>query len=117
MRKIIALLLLFFVVSSCNTNEVYNKNVKDFPANRWLKNSQHAFVFDIEDNFEVDSVTVVYLIGRNDFGINFGFDTVFAVKNGDDYIASVPFSKYDTEASSKYNNGASFNVGASFNLD
>lgn len=68
MRKIIALLLLFFVVSSCNTNEVYNKNIKDFPANRWLKNSQHAFVFDIEDE------NVLYDF---QFNLTYGYDYQF----------------------------------------
>lgn len=56
-------------------------------------------------------------LGLKNFGGHIGARYFFTNGFGVFTEFSVPFAPYDTEASSKYNNGSSFNIGASFNLD
>jgi outer membrane protein G len=56
-------------------------------------------------------------LGLKNFGGHIGARYFFTNGFGVFTEFSVPFSKYDTEASSKYNNGSSFNICASFYLD
>lgn len=56
-------------------------------------------------------------LGLKNFGGHLGARYFFTKGFGVFTEFSVPLAKYDTKASSKYNNGPAFNVGASFNLD
>ena len=56
-------------------------------------------------------------IGLKNFGGHLGARYFFSNGFGIFTEFSVPFAKYDTDAMSKYNNGSTFNIGASFNLD
>lgn len=56
-------------------------------------------------------------LGLKNFGGHLGARYFFSDGFGVFTEFSVPFAKYDSEATSKYNNGSSFNIGASFNLD
>ncbi|WP_310559417.1 DUF6646 family protein [Flavobacterium sp.] len=56
-------------------------------------------------------------LGLKNFGGHLGARYFFTTGFGVFTEFSVPFAKYDSEAISKYNNGSSFNIGASFNLD
>ncbi|MDD5149405.1 MAG: hypothetical protein PHC28_02850 [Flavobacterium sp.] len=56
-------------------------------------------------------------LGLKNFGGHLGARYFFSDGFGVFSEFSVPFAKYDSEAVSKYNNGATFNIGASFNLD
>ena len=56
-------------------------------------------------------------LGLKNFGGHLGARYFFTQGFGVFTEFSVPFAKYDSEAVSKYNNGSSFNIGASFNLD
>ncbi|NDP25821.1 MAG: hypothetical protein GZ087_00095 [Flavobacterium sp.] len=56
-------------------------------------------------------------IGLKNFGGHIGARYFFTDGFGVFTEFSAPFAKYDKEASSRYNNGTSFNIGASFNLD
>ena len=56
-------------------------------------------------------------LGLKNFGGHIGARYFFTDGFGVFSEFSVPFAKYDSEATSKYNNGASFNIGAAFNLD
>lgn len=56
-------------------------------------------------------------LGLKNFGGHLGARYFFSDGFGIFTEFSVPFAKYDNEAASKYNNGSSFNIGASFNLD
>jgi hypothetical protein len=56
-------------------------------------------------------------LGLKNFGGHLGARYFFTEGFGIFTEFSVPFAKYDSEATSKYNNGSSFNIGASFNLD
>jgi outer membrane protein G len=56
-------------------------------------------------------------LGLKNFGGHLGARYFFTNGFGVFTEFSVPFAKYDSEASSKYNNGSSFTIGASFNLD
>ena len=55
-------------------------------------------------------------LGLKNFGGHLGARYFFSEGFGVFTEFSVPFAKYDSEATSKFNNGASFNIGASFNL-
>ncbi|HAH54921.1 MAG TPA: hypothetical protein DCM02_06465 [Flavobacterium sp.] len=55
-------------------------------------------------------------LGLKNFGGHLGARYFFSEGFGVFTEFSVPFAKYDSEAASKYNNGSSFNIGASFNL-
>ena len=56
-------------------------------------------------------------LGLKNFGGHLGARYFFSEGFGIFTEFSVPFAKYDADAISKYNNGSSFNIGASFNLD
>jgi len=56
-------------------------------------------------------------LGLKNFGGHLGARYFFSDGFGVFTEFFVPFAKYDTNAASKYNNGASFNIGASFNLN
>ncbi len=56
-------------------------------------------------------------LGLKNFGGHLGARYFFSSGFGVFTEFSVPFAKYNSEASSKYNNGSSFSIGASFNLD
>jgi len=56
-------------------------------------------------------------LGMKNFGGHIGARYFFTDGFGVFSEFSVPFAKYDADAASKYNNGATFNVGASFNLN
>ena len=56
-------------------------------------------------------------IGLKNFGGHVGARYFFTEGFGVFTEFSVPFAKYDSDAVSKYNNGSSFNIGVSFNLD
>lgn len=56
-------------------------------------------------------------LGLKNFGGHVGARYFFSEGFGVFTEFSVPFAKYDSDATSKYNNGSSFNIGASFNLD
>lgn len=56
-------------------------------------------------------------LGLKNFGGHIGARYFFSEGFGVFSEISVPFAKYDADAVSKYNNGTSFNIGASFNLD
>lgn len=56
-------------------------------------------------------------LGLKNFGGHIGARYFFSDGFGVFTEFSAPFAKYDKDASSKYNNGTSFNIGASFNLD
>lgn len=56
-------------------------------------------------------------LGLKNFGGHIGARYFFTDGFGVFTEFSAPFAKYDTDAASKYNNGSSFNIGASFNLD
>lgn len=56
-------------------------------------------------------------LGLKNFGGHLGARYFFTDGFGVFSEFSVPFAKYDTDAVSKYNNGTTFNIGASFNLD
>lgn len=55
-------------------------------------------------------------LGLKNFGGHLGARYFFTDGFGVFSEVAVPFAKYDTDASSRYNNGTSFNIGASFNL-
>ena len=56
-------------------------------------------------------------IGLKNFGGHVGARYFFTEGFGVFSEISAPFAKYDKDAASKYNNGTSFSVGVSFNLD
>ena len=56
-------------------------------------------------------------LGLKNFGGHIGARYFFSEGFGIFTEFSVPFAKYDSEAISKYNNGNSFNIGVSFNLN
>jgi outer membrane protein G len=56
-------------------------------------------------------------LGLKNFGGHLGVRYFFSDGFGIFTEFSAPFAKYDSDAASKYNNGTSFNFGASFNLD
>ena len=56
-------------------------------------------------------------LGLKNFGGHLGARYFFSDGFGVFTEFSVPFAKYDTGARSKYNNGSTFNIGASFNLN
>jgi len=56
-------------------------------------------------------------LGLKNFGGHIGARYFFSDGFGVFTEFSAPFAKYDSNAISKYNNGTSFNIGASFNLD
>ena len=56
-------------------------------------------------------------LGLKNFGGHLGARYFFSDGFGIFTEFSAPFAKYDKDAASKYNNGASFSVGVSFNLD
>ena len=56
-------------------------------------------------------------IGLKNFGGHVGARYFFTEGFGVFSEISAPFAKYDKDAVSKYNNGTSFSVGVSFNLD
>lgn len=56
-------------------------------------------------------------LGIKNFGGHIGARYFFSDGFGIFTEVSAPFAKYDKDASSKYNNGTSFNIGASFSLD
>lgn len=56
-------------------------------------------------------------LGLKNFGGHLGARYFFSDGFGIFTEFSVPFAKYDADAASKYNNGTSVNIGASFNLD
>jgi outer membrane protein G len=56
-------------------------------------------------------------LGLKNFGGHVGARYFFSDGFGVFTEISTPFAKYDSNAISKYNNGTSFNIGASFNLD
>lgn len=56
-------------------------------------------------------------LGIKNFGGHIGARYFFSDGFGVFSEFSVPIAKYDSEAVSKYNNGYTFNIGASFNLD
>lgn len=56
-------------------------------------------------------------LGLKNFGGHLGARYFFSEGFGVFSEFSVPFAKYDKDAASKYNNGVSFNIGASFNLN
>jgi hypothetical protein len=56
-------------------------------------------------------------LGLKNFGGHLGARYFFSDGFGIFTEFSVPFAKYNSDAISKYNNGSTFNFGASFNLD
>lgn len=56
-------------------------------------------------------------LGLKNFGGHLGARYFFSEGFGIFTEFSVPFAKYDSDATSKYNNGSSISIGASFNLD
>lgn len=56
-------------------------------------------------------------LGLKNFGGHLGASYFFTDGFGVFSEISAPFAKYDKDADSKYNNGTSFSIGASFNLD
>ena len=56
-------------------------------------------------------------LGIKNFGGHLGARYFFTEGFGVFSEVSAPFAKYDKEAASKYNNGTSFNIGVSFNLN
>lgn len=56
-------------------------------------------------------------LGLKNFGGHLGARYFFSEGFGVFSEFSVPFAKYNKDAASKYNNGVSFNIGASFNLN
>ena len=56
-------------------------------------------------------------LGLKNFGGHLGARYFFSEGFGVFSEFSAPFAKYDKDAASKYNNGVSFNIGASFNLN
>ncbi len=76
-------------------------------------NANLGNVMDISPKFDVYPGLN---LGLKNFGGHLGARYFFSEGFGVFAEFSVPFAKYDSEAASKYNNGASFNIGASFNL-
>lgn len=56
-------------------------------------------------------------LGLKNFGGHLGARYFFSDGFGIFSEFSVPFAKYDANAASKYNNGGTFNIGATFNLN
>lgn len=56
-------------------------------------------------------------LGLKNFGGHLGARYFFSNGFGVFTEIMIPFAEYDSDAISKYNNGNSFNIGASFNLD
>lgn len=56
-------------------------------------------------------------LGLKNFGGHLGARYFFSEGFGVFSEISAPFAKYDNDAYSKYNNGSSFNLGVSFNLN
>jgi outer membrane protein G len=56
-------------------------------------------------------------LGLKNFGGHLGARYFFTEGFGVFSEISAPFAKYDNDAASKYNNGTSFNLGVSFNLN
>jgi hypothetical protein len=84
--------------------------------------------FDVKARFNANLGSVLNLspkfdvypglnLGLKNFGGHLGARYFFTEGFGIFTEFSVPFAKYDSDATSKYNNGSSFNIGASFNLD
>ncbi len=83
--------------------------------------------FDIKARFNANLGNVINVdpnfdlypglnLGLKNFGGHLGARYFFSEGFGVFSEFSVPFAKYDTSTMSKYNNGVSFNIGASFNL-
>ena len=84
--------------------------------------------FDVKARFNANLGSVLNLspkfdvypglnLGLKNFGGHLGARYFFTDGFGIFTEFSVPFTKYDSEATSKYNNGSSFNIGAAFNLE
>lgn len=76
-------------------------------------NANIGNVIDVDPNFDLYPGLNV---GLKNFGGHLGARYFFTDGFGIFSEFSVPIAKYDTEANSRYNNGVSFNLGASFNF-
>jgi hypothetical protein len=98
-------------------------------ANEYLgKKPSFDYRFDVKARFNANLGSVLNVspkfdmypglnLGLKNFGGHLGARYFFSDGFGVFTEFSVPFAKYDSEATSKYNNGSTFNIGASFNLD
>lgn len=77
-------------------------------------NANLGSVLNISPNFDVYPGLN---LGLKNFGGHLGARYFFSEGFGIFTEFSAPFAKYDADAVSKYNNGTSFNVGVSFNLN
>lgn len=76
-------------------------------------NANLGNVLNIDPNFDLYPGLN---LGIKNFGGHLGARYFFSEGFGIFSEFSVPIAKYDTEAISRYNNGATFNIGVSFNL-
>lgn len=87
-----------------------------------------GYRFDVKARFNANLGSVLNIspkldvypglnLGIKNFGGHLGARYFFTDGFGIFSEFSIPFSKYNSDAMSKYNNGATFNFGASFNLD
>ncbi len=98
-------------------------------ANEYLgEKPSFDYRFDVKARFNANLGSVMNVspkfdlypglnLGLKNFGGHLGARYFFSDGFGVFTEFSVPFAKYDSEASSKYNNGSAFNIGASFSLD
>jgi outer membrane protein G len=77
-------------------------------------NANLGSVLNISPNFDVYPGLN---LGLKNFGGHLGARYFFSDGFGVFSEISTPFAKYDADSASKYNNGTSFNVGVSFNLN
>lgn len=92
--------------------------IKDVPADyrydvKFRFNANLGNVINIDPNFDFYPGLN---IGVKNFGGHLGARYFFSEGFGMFTEFSVPIAKYDTDAMSRYNNGASFNIGAAFNF-
>lgn len=84
--------------------------------------------FDVKARFNANLASVLNIspkfdvypglnLGLKNFGGHLGARYFFSKGLGVFSEVSTPFAKYNKDAASKYNNGTSFNIGVSFNLE
>ena len=93
-----------------------------------IQNVSSDYRFDAKARFNANLGSVLNIspkfdvypglnLGLKNFGGHLGARFFFTDGFGVFSEISAPFAKYDSKAASKYNNGTSFNIGVSFNLD
>lgn len=94
-------------------------NIQDVSSD-YRFDAKARFNANLGNVFKLDPKFDIYPglnLGLKNFGGHLGARYFFSDGFGIFTEFSVPFAKYDSEAISKYNNGTSFNIGASFSLD